>query len=236
MQKRCAILQAILILLVSIFLAACGGPPPSAITAAPNVPTPSALPSQPTAAPRPTSAPSIQTAPTQSLQSRVLAPTPVCGSALSATPAMTEGPFFKPNSPERLSLIEPGMTGTKIVVVGYVLSADCKPIARALTDFWQANDQGDYDNVGYKLRGHQFTDDAGRYYLETIVPGLYPGRTRHIHVKVQVPNRPALTTQLFFPGEARNQSDSIFDRALLLNVQDTTAGKVATFNFVLDNR
>lgn len=236
MQKQGAVLQAILILLVSIFLAACGGQPPSAITSAPNVPTPSVLPSQPTAAPQPTSAPSIQTAPTQPLQSRVLAPTPVCSSTLSATPAMTEGPFFKSNSPERLSLIEPGMAGTKIVVAGYVLSADCKPIARALADFWQADDKGEYDNAGYKLRGHQFTDDAGRYYLETIVPGLYPGRTRHIHVKVQAPNRPALTTQLFFPGEARNQSDSIFDRALLLNVQDTTVGKVATFNFVLDNR
>ena len=93
---------------------------------------------------------------------------------------------------------------------------DCRPIARALLDFWQADDKGDYDNAGYRLRGHTFSDTTGRYGIETILPGLYPGRTRHIHVKVTAPNQPTLTTQLFFPNEARNQSDSIFDRALLV--------------------
>ncbi len=42
----------------------------------------------------------------------------------------------------------------------------------------------------------------GRYTLETIVPGEYPGRTQHIHVKVQAPNGPILTTQIYFPGVA----------------------------------
>ncbi len=149
---------------------------------------------------------------------------------------MTEGPFYKANTPERVSLLEPGMAGTKITVTGYVLARDCKPIARASLDFWQADDKGDYDNAGYRLRGHLFSDASGRYSLETILPGLYPGRTRHIHVKVQAPNQSALTTQLFFPNEARNQSDSIFDRALLVNLQDTPTGKIATFNFVLDVR
>src|ERR671923_286173 len=80
--------------------------------------------------------------------------------------------------------------------------------------------------AGFPLRGHQFTDDAGRYRLETVVPGLYPGRTRHIHVKVQAPNQPVLTTQLYFPGEARNAADGIFNQALLMQVQvaaDTVA-------------
>jgi len=120
-----------------------------------------------------------------------------------------------------------------IVLTGYVLGTDCKPIARALLDFWQADGKGQYDNAGYTARGHQFTDDAGRYHLETVVPGLYPGRTEHIHVKVQPPNGSVLTTQLFFPGVACNQTDSIFDPTLLVSMQNATDGKLATFNFVL---
>ena len=106
----------------------------------------------------------------------------------------TEGPYFKPDSPLRASLLEPGMAGTKIVVTGMVLSTSCQPVARALLDVWHADDRGGYDNAGFRLRGHQFTDDQGRYRLETIVPGVYVGRTRHFHVKVQAPNRPGLTT------------------------------------------
>jgi len=67
--------------------------------------------------------------------------------------------------------------------------------------------RGCMTNTGYRLRGHQFTDEAGRYALETVVPGLYPGRTRHLHVKVQAPNQPVLTTQLYFPGQPSNATD-----------------------------
>jgi protocatechuate 3,4-dioxygenase beta subunit len=70
--------------------------------------------------------------------------------------------------------------------------------------------------------------------LETVVPGLYPGRTRHIHVKVQAPNQPVLTTQLYFPGEASNDRDGIFNSALVMDVQDTGDGKAGAFNFVLN--
>jgi protocatechuate 3,4-dioxygenase beta subunit len=167
-------------------------------------------------------------------QAPALPPTPACGDTDDVTPRQTEGPYYKPRSPERLSLLEPGLTGTTIVLAGYVLSRRCQPVARALLDFWQADDRGQYDNGGYRYRGHQFTDEAGRYRLETIVPGLYPGRTRHIHVKVQAPTRPTLTTQVYFPGEPRNARDGIFNPALLLMVQDSPNGKVARFNFILD--
>jgi protocatechuate 3,4-dioxygenase beta subunit len=167
-------------------------------------------------------------------QAPALPPTPGCGDSDDVTPRQTEGPYYKPRSPERSSLLEPGLTGTIIVLTGSVLSRRCQPIERALLDFWQADDQGQYDNGGYRGRGHQFTDEAGRYRLETIIPGLYPGRTRHIHVKVQAPTQRPLTTQLYFPGEARNARDGIFTPALLIAVQDTTNGKAARFNFVLD--
>jgi protocatechuate 3,4-dioxygenase beta subunit len=170
--------------------------------------------------------------PDAAAQTQALPPTPSCAAA-APTPRQTEGPYFKPASPPRTSLLERGMTGTKIIITGLVLSTECKPVARALIDVWQADDKGEYDNVGFTLRGHQFTDEGGRYRLETIVPGLYPGRTRHIHLKVQAPGRPVLTTQLYFPGESQNQRDGFFNLALVLPVRETTDGKVATFDFVL---
>jgi len=66
------------------------------------------------------------------------------------------------------------------------------------------------------------------------VPGLYPGRTRHIHVKVQAPGRPILTTQLYFPNEPRDNTDSIFDARLLMTVRDNGSVKEAAFDFVLN--
>jgi protocatechuate 3,4-dioxygenase beta subunit len=165
-------------------------------------------------------------------QTQSLRPTPSCASA-EPTPRQTEGPYFKPASPSRTSLLERGMAGTTIVISGLVMSTDCKPVARALIDVWQADDRGEYDNVGFTLRGHQFTDEGGRYRFETVVPGVYPGRTRHIHVKVQAPGRPVLTTQLYFPGEPQNQRDGLFNQALVLPVRESSDGKVATFDFIL---
>jgi protocatechuate 3,4-dioxygenase beta subunit len=163
-----------------------------------------------------------------------LLPTPACDDGDDdPTPAQTEGPFYTPSTPQRTSFLEPGMAGTRMVVAGYVLSTDCRPISGALLDFWHADDAGVYDNSGYTLRGHFFSDEEGLWQLETIVPGLYPGRTRHFHVKVQAANGPVLTTQLYFPNEPVNARDRFFHPDLVMDVQDTTDGKIGTFNFVL---
>ncbi len=174
--------------------------------------------------------------PASPTETPVLAPTPACGDDddLAETPPQTEGPFFTPNSPERTSLLEPGMAGTRLVVSGSVVTTSCQPIAGALIDFWQCDDSGQYDNVGYRLRGHQFTDAQGRYRLEAVLPGLYPGRTRHIHVKVQPSGGRTLTTQLYFPGEARNASDGIYRKECEVAMSDAADGKDATFTFVLN--
>jgi len=149
------------------------------------------------------------------------------------TEPQTQGPYFTRNSPERASLLEPGLNGTRLTVIGRVLTASCAPVGGALLDFWQADDSGSYDLNGYRLRGHQFTDAQGHFSLETIVPGLYPGRTRHIHVKVQAANGPILTTQLYFPGESRNASDGIYDDSLLLQITRSGAAQQGLFNVVI---
>ena len=162
-----------------------------------------------------------------------LDPTPACDDGDDdQTPAQTEGPYFKSSSPQRSSLLESGVTGTLLTITGRVLTTTCQPISAAKLDFWQADDRGNYDNAGFRLRGHQFTDADGRYALQTIVPGLYPGRTRHIHVKAQAPNQSILTTQLYFPNEPRNASDGIFSSELLMTVSEAPDGRTATFDFV----
>lgn len=162
-----------------------------------------------------------------------LPPTPACQDGDEATLTQTEGPFFKPSSPERIELIEAGMAGQPIELIGFVLSRNCRPIAGALLDFWQADDKGRYDNSGFRLRGHQFTDAEGRYRLRTVVPGAYVGRTRHIHVKVQPRGGRVLTTQLYFPGEAKNRSDGLFRSELLIRTAKNEGWLAGRFDFVL---
>jgi protocatechuate 3,4-dioxygenase beta subunit len=185
----------------------------------------------PQTAPQP-AADAPDAAPERAAESPILEPTPQCDDH-DETIAQTEGPFYTPRTPERASLLEEGMAGTHLIITGRVLTTGCTPIGGAILDFWQADDAGQYDNVGYRLRGHQFTDENGYYRLESILPGLYPGRTRHIHVKVQGPDTSLLTTQIYFPDEPANARDRIFHPALVVDMRDSAAGKEATFDFVL---
>ncbi|HWJ17665.1 MAG TPA: hypothetical protein VNR65_02950 [Geobacterales bacterium] len=162
-----------------------------------------------------------------------LEPTPACGDGEEATPSETAGPFYKPRSPHRTSLIEPRDTARQMALSGHVLSTRCKPVARALVDIWHADASGRYDLQGFRYRGHLFTDAQGAYDIATIVPGIYEGRTRHIHVRVQLPGGAILTTQLYFPGEKANAWDDLFKRTLLMRMAADAALLTATFNFVL---
>jgi protocatechuate 3,4-dioxygenase beta subunit len=140
----------------------------------------------------------------------------------------TEGPFFTPSSPLRASLLEGGEK-TRFVLAGQVLTPDCKPAAGALVDLWHCDEQGAYDNRGFRYRGHQFTDAGGRFRFETIVPALYPGRTRHFHVKVQPCGGRLLTTQLYWPEEPANRRDGIYRPELEMKV----ARGEGSFDFVV---
>ena len=162
-----------------------------------------------------------------------LPPTPACHDGDEPTLAQTEGPYFKPSSPERVELFEEGMAGQPIELIGLVLTRACKPVPGALLDFWQADAKGEYDNSGFRLRGHQFTDAEGRYRLRSVVPGIYPGRTRHIHVKVQPRDGRVLTTQLYFPGEAKNRSDGLFRKSLLVRTAKNAGWLAGRFDFVV---
>jgi protocatechuate 3,4-dioxygenase beta subunit len=165
-----------------------------------------------------------------------LAPTPACHDGDAPTLPEIEGPFYKPRSPERADLVE-GDTGARLVELqGYVLTRSCRPVARVLLDLWHADQNGDYDERGFRYRGHVLTDAGGAYRFRTIMPAPYPGRTRHYHFKVLSIGRQLLTTQLYFPNEPLNRRDDYFHPELVMRMADAGQALAARFDFVLDLR
>jgi protocatechuate 3,4-dioxygenase beta subunit len=104
-----------------------------------------------------------------------LAPTPSCHDGDGPTVSETEGPFFKPRSPERSDLREPGVRGRQFELSGVVLSRSRRPLRGAVVDFWHADEKGEYDNIGFRYRGHVITGPDGAFCFRTIVPALYSG-------------------------------------------------------------
>lgn len=160
--------------------------------------------------------------------------TPSCDAPAARTLRQTEGPYFTPSSPLKHDLRGDG-PGEALVLSGFVLTPRCQPLAGALVDLWHADSGGAYDNEGYRFRGHQFTDAQGRYQFITRIPGLYPGRTRHFHVKVKAGDRNLLTTQIYFPGDREaNRRDRIFRDSLLMQISGPEGGdRMGRFDFVL---
>ena len=166
----------------------------------------------------------------------LLAATPDCRDGDEPTAPETEGPFFKPKSPQRSDLREPATKGKPFELSGYVLTKSCRPVRGAVVDLWHADENGEYDNIGFRYRGHVITEPDGAFRFHTIVPALYPGRTRHYHLKVLSTGRQLLTTQLYFPNEPMNSRDDFFDQALLMKVAEGGEAVSARFDFVLNLR
>ena len=125
-----------------------------------------------------------------------------------------QGPFYTPNAPEMVNnrLSEDNEPGTKLTISGRVHNLDCTEfITDTVIDVWHADDNGDYDNTGFKLRGKTKSNSQGFYLFETIYPGKYLNgssfRPSHIHFKITPPGFSELTTQLYFEGDPDNTTD-----------------------------
>lgn len=148
-----------------------------------------------------------------------------------------EGPFYKPDAPHRAALIGPRTPGERLRLTGRVRSTSCAPLAGVTLDFWHADHRGGYDHDGFGFRGQLVTDADGRWQLDTIVPGRYLNgrryRPAHIHVKVRAPDRPELTTQLYFAGDPYLRDDPWAERSLVLAHVRHRARRIAAFDFVV---
>ena len=107
----------------------------------------------------------------------------------SPTPPDMLGPFYKPDAPVR------SRTGDGLVVSGTVRSAaTCAPMPGARIEWWSADPRGEYQD---SLRATQTADSDGRYRYETVFPGQYPGRPRHLHVRLSAPGHRVLVAQVY---------------------------------------
>jgi protocatechuate 3,4-dioxygenase beta subunit len=83
-----------------------------------------------------------------------LAPTPQCHDGDAPTVRQTEGPYFKPSSPQRADLVEPNSNARLVELSGRVLTRSCGPVAQALVDLWHADERGEYDDRRFRYRGY----------------------------------------------------------------------------------
>jgi protocatechuate 3,4-dioxygenase beta subunit len=149
------------------------------------------------------------------------------------------GPFYKAGAPYRSDITD-GAAGMPLIVEGTVRGCDCEtPLEGAIVDVWQADDSGAYDNTGYVLRGKVMTDEAGRYEIHTIMPGLYLNgatyRPRHIHYKVSHEDGTTLTTQLYFEGDPYIPTDAFVKPSLVMPfVEETLPGGATGYRVKFD--
>ncbi len=106
-----------------------------------------------------------------------------CTDEVAVSPRRSDGGHYRQGAPAKDTLLEPGVTGTRLVISGYVLFPDCRTVPGAVLDVWQADAAGRYDDTGWRLRGVLRSDEAGRYAIETIVPGGVDGAEPVVHIK-----------------------------------------------------
>jgi protocatechuate 3,4-dioxygenase beta subunit len=152
-----------------------------------------------------------------------------------ATAAQTSGPYYPTRDREDE---DPDLTrvrgrsgraaGEVLYVRGRVLDQECRPVANALVEIWQANTWGRYDHEkdaanprqldpNFQSWAEMLTDAEGRFRFKTIKPGAYPAddqgwvRPPHIHFRVSRRGYHELVTQMYFAGEPLNERDRIFN-------------------------
>lgn len=147
---------------------------------------------------------------------------------LPVTPAQVEGPFYpvcyRPHECNHLwEETDDNATAHTITIAGQLRNTTGTAIKNARIEIWQADQHGRYNHPKdhnhphpidehFQYWGQCITNDDGCYTFTTIKPGPYNDqgdwRTPHIHFKVYpTRNQCALTTQMYFTGEALNNQD-----------------------------
>ena len=146
--------------------------------------------------------------------------------ALVKTPAQTEGPFYPDKLPldtdNDLVIVSNNITpavGAITHLSGRVLDASGSPVRNATVEIWQVDNNGAYlhsrtgnrdkRDANFQGYGRFETSSTGEYRFRTIKPVKYPGRTPHIHFKINAAGQPSLTTQCYVKGDPGNERDGV---------------------------
>jgi hydroxyquinol 1,2-dioxygenase len=152
-----------------------------------------------------------------------------------ATPATVLGPFHIDGSPEKEfgGDMSDGLPGTPLYVTGTVRGLDGSPVAGAILDVWQADEEGAYESQipdvdEARLRAKYATRADGSYCLRTIAPKGYSipmdgpvgelirgtdishFRPAHVHFLINAAGFEPLITHLFQEGAEYLDSDVVF--------------------------
>lgn len=146
------------------------------------------------------------------------------------------GPFHVADAPELPmgANICLDRKGEDMVIHGRILDTEGQPVAGAVLDVWQANDEGFYDvqqkglQPDFNLRGVFRTGEDGRYWFRAVKPkfypipddgtvgklldglGRHPYRPAHLHFILKADGFETLTTHIFDPHDPYINSDAVF--------------------------
>lgn len=146
------------------------------------------------------------------------------------------GPFYRPDSPLRSSLLIKGQPGIPVELSGQIKHSDClTPYKKAKIELWHCSNEGVYDNKSdeYRYRGTAYSNDKGAYSFKTILPVPYDVgggyiRPAHFHLMISAEGYQPLVTQLYFSGDNYIAKDdyasSSSAKKRILNVQSVNDG------------
>jgi hydroxyquinol 1,2-dioxygenase len=153
------------------------------------------------------------------------------------TEATVFGPFFVSGAPayDHGDDIANGVRGEPCFISGQVRGMDGLPVADALLEVWQADEEGFYDvqaqadgRPEHRARGRLRSDRQGRFRFRSILAepypiphdgpvgallealGRHPWRPAHLHFMVQAPGFETLITHVFRDGDPYLESDAVF--------------------------
>lgn len=156
------------------------------------------------------------------------------GPERTATPAQTLGPFYPRDASERPRETDADLLrvagdrvlskGIPLYFTGTVVDARGAPAINAAVEIWQCDANAVYHHPAggaeaerdpnFQGYGVARTDAAGAFHFRTIRPVAYPGRTPHIHVRVQTTAGRTLATQFYLPDEPGNARDFLYSRLM----------------------
>ncbi|KAF8674625.1 dioxygenase [Rhizoctonia solani] len=166
----------------------------------------------------------------------------------NSTEATVLGPFFTEDAHDiqHGESIASENKGDYLYVSGKVVGSKGEPVANAIVDTWETDDQGRallslYENrTEPDCRGRLRTGPNGEYAFRAVVPVAYPipsdgpvgkllaklerhvYRPAHLHVKIQAEGYDTLITTVFPRGDPFLTSDAVFGakKSLIVDLKD----------------